>query len=211
MIDRGVFFVPALALLRSGRELSKRAAAAVLFLYGIGCVGNGAEALEWRNLGPGGGSFLWAAAFDPTDSGTVYFGGDIEGPLKTVDGGDSYRRISNGIAGGNAPADAYAGQDVVVDPAHPSTVFLASWQGLFRSLDGGDSWSRVFPAILDDEGASLLCAVAVSPHDSNVVLAGFGNSFENEGGRSEMIRRRMAVRLFRSSSGRRWECRQRIR
>jgi photosystem II stability/assembly factor-like uncharacterized protein len=88
------------------------------------------------------------------------------------------------IAGGSIPADVYAEQAIAIDPGNSSILYLGTWLGLFRSTDSGENWSLVFPELLEEEGNPNICSVAVSPHDSQVVLAGIGNSFENGDGRS---------------------------
>ncbi|MBT4494858.1 MAG: hypothetical protein HOC70_16555 [Gammaproteobacteria bacterium] len=141
------------------------------------------------NPGPGGGSDLWTLVFHPTDADTFYVGGDIEGPFKTIDGGLTYNRVSNGLQSESYPAGANASQDFGIDPQAPDTVFLATWAGIYKTTNGASSWSLVYPAepLLGEDSESF-SSVAVSPHDSNIVLAGNGNPFANEGGLSRIVR-----------------------
>lgn len=145
--------------------------------------------VNFTNPGPGGGSDLWTLEFHPTDPDTFLLGGDIEGPFKTTDGGKTYRRVSEGLANSAAPAGVYASQDFAYDPGNPDTVFLAGWSGVYRSTDGAESWTLVLPEPpLFGESGDSFSAVAVSPHDSNIVLAGNGNPFTNQEGAASIMR-----------------------
>ncbi len=141
-----------------------------------------ADDYRLTNPGPGGGSDLWTLVFHPTDADTFYIGGDIEGPFKTTDGGLSYQRVATGLQLSSFPAGANASQDFGIDPGNPGTVFLATWAGIYKTTDGAANWSLVYPAPpLFGEDAESFSAVAVSPHSSNIVLAGNGNPFANTG------------------------------
>ncbi len=146
-------------------------------------------AVEFSNPGPGGGSDLWTLELHPTDADTFLLGGDIEGPFKTTDGGQTYRRVSSGIADTAAATAAYASQDFAYDPQNPNVVFLAGWGGVYKSTDAAESWVMVLPdpPILGEAGESF-SAVAVSPDNSNLVLAGNGNPFSNGDGASVIHR-----------------------
>src|SRR6185503_6963341 len=65
---------------------------------------------------------------------------------------------------------------IVIDPVDPQRVFVAgggSWyekdvhRGVYRSLNGGDTWDKVL-YVADDTGAIDL---AIDPSDSNRVFA----------------------------------------
>ena len=71
---------------------------------------------------------------------TIRSGGPGSGLYKSTDGGETWRRLENGLPGlmGNT--------GVVVSPANPSRVYAmieAAEGGIFRSDDGGENWSRV--------------------------------------------------------------------
>jgi hypothetical protein len=134
-----------------------------------------APLLKFTNPGPGGGSDLWQITFHPTDPNTFYVGGDIEGPFKTTDGGASYTRMSNGLVENSLPNGIYASQDIEIDPQNPETVYLATWSGLYKSINGAATWTLVSPvAPFLDEPRENIATVAVSPFDRNLILTGIG-------------------------------------
>lgn len=99
-------------------------------------------------------------AIDPTNHNVVYAGtGDSylygEGLLKSQDGGGTWQYIaspfagpfnSNGYFGGGAHIN-----QIAIDPANAQIVLAAVWRfpfssaGIFRSADGGNTWTQVFP------------------------------------------------------------------
>ncbi len=71
---------------------------------------------------------------------TIRSGGPGSGLYKSIDGGETWRRLENGLPGlmGNT--------GVAVSPANPNRVYAmieAAEGGIFRSDDGGENWSRV--------------------------------------------------------------------
>lgn len=101
-----------------------------------------------------------ALAFDPTQPGTVFSGGDIL--LRSRNGGRTWRRLT-------LPATWYEPEiaSIVISPLRPQTVFVLDFnqrrgeaQSLFRSRDGGNTWTQVF------EGGAA--ALALHPTDPDV-------------------------------------------
>lgn len=79
--------------------------------------------------------------------------------------------------------------DVAVAPSSPRTVFLGTSQGVWKSDDAGESWSRV---LLDEgPGASLFySALAISPSDPETVYAATeGPVYESRDGGATWERR----------------------
>ncbi len=63
---------------------------------------------------------------------------------------------------------------VAGEPGNPLVAYVgAASGGLFKTRDGGASWEPVF----DDQDVSLVSALAIDPHDSDVVWAGTGETF----------------------------------
>ncbi|MDH3629224.1 MAG: hypothetical protein OES25_16415, partial [Acidobacteriota bacterium] len=54
-------------------------------------------------------------------------------------------------------------RDVAIDPSAPQNVYAATVGGLFKSVDGGSSWSRVFITTPNQISLTVFYAVAVSP------------------------------------------------
>ncbi len=81
--------------------------------------------------------------------------------------------------------------DMAVDPTDENTVYAAAAEGgVFRSFDGGQSWTPLF----DDQPALAVGAIAIDPVNPNVIYAGTGEV--NPGGGSVAYG---GVGLFRSS------------
>jgi photosystem II stability/assembly factor-like uncharacterized protein len=143
---------------------------------------------SWIKAGLGGTERINRIALHPTDPNVAYVsalgplwkdGGD-RGVYKTADGGKSWTRI---LAGPNGRTGA---TDIKIDPQNPNKLFASLWQfrrwpyrfesggpgsGLYRSLDGGESWTQLteedgIPG--GDLGRSIF---AIAPSDPSRVYA----------------------------------------
>jgi photosystem II stability/assembly factor-like uncharacterized protein len=98
----------------------------------------------------------------PTDPNIVYvaaqghlWGYNAErGVYKTIDGGKTWRRLTNGL-----PSDNKTGAgDLVMDPANPNVLYAGMWErirrpfifesggpngGLFKTTNGGETWTKL--------------------------------------------------------------------
>ena len=144
---------------------------------------------SWTRMGLPDSEHIAAIQVDPTDSSVVYVaatghlwspGGD-RGLYKTTDGGKTWKRI------------LYTNEDsgcaaVAVDPRNPKVVFASLWQhrrtgwsfesggpgsGLYKSTDGGSTWTRLTgdPKTGLPTGEVGRIAVAIAPSDSRQVYA----------------------------------------
>ncbi|HVH66235.1 MAG TPA: hypothetical protein VM716_00045 [Gemmatimonadales bacterium] len=177
---------------------------------------------NWTNVGLRESERIAKIAVDPTESNTVYAcvpgklwsDSDERGVYKTTDGGKTWLKVLKG-------ANTSTGCSMLsLDPQNPKTIFAGMWDfrrrgwtfrsggdgpdapsasGLFKSSDGGASWSE-----LDDKSAKGLptkpwgrVAVAVAPSKPNVVYAFIEAAVPKNG-------------LYRSEDGgRTWEVRDR--
>lgn len=123
--------------------------------------------------------------FDPINASTAYaalgnsFSGGTEGVFKSTDGGQTWS-ADNG-SGANALPLASAGRIVLVmDPSHTATLYAgianvntSSLLGLFKSTDGGTSWTQLAST---PDYCTPQCwydnTIAVDPANSNVIYAG---------------------------------------
>ncbi|RPH55953.1 MAG: hypothetical protein EHM89_16265, partial [Acidobacteria bacterium] len=76
-----------------------------------------------------------AIAFDPRDPSTVYAGTRYDGLQKSTDAGDTWEDL------GLDSAEVGIINCVGIYPKSPSTIFVGSWKGIFRSTDAGKTWS----------------------------------------------------------------------
>ena len=106
--------------------------------------------VEATDIGPEGGSFLSLAA-DTRNPRVLYAGARKTGLFKTSDGGASWTKT--GLAGRSVAA-------LALDPNTPDSVYAAAGIDigdselddieLFRSPNGGETWTRVFPGFRHD-------------------------------------------------------------
>lgn len=125
-------------------------------------------------------------AIDPTNPDRVFvaaeghpYGPNEErGLYRSTDGGKTFKRVL-------FVSDRTGASDVQIDPHHPNIVFAAMWQrqeapwengsfggsegGIYRSTDGGDTWTKLTGNGLPD--AILQAQLSISPADSNRIYA----------------------------------------
>jgi photosystem II stability/assembly factor-like uncharacterized protein len=135
----------------------------------------------WTNKGPDGG---WAddIAFDPSAPNVVY-AGTLNGPFKSVDGGDTWAQIR-----GNEP-DRLPRVFATAVAVSPNGVVYIGTQtsGFFRSEDGGESW---IPGNTGLENTRYLSPVVVDPTPPHSTLflvsrggsLGWGRLFRSDDG-----------------------------
>ena len=109
-------------------------------------------------------------AVDPSSHTTVYVANQ-QGIWKTSDGGASWRNLTAGLPDTLEPSVSA----VAITPGTPSTIYIAfvgvvrgAGNGVYKSTNGGASWTAVEPG-LDDAGVD---ALAVSSGSSPILYAG---------------------------------------
>jgi|GEM_PF-1545447 len=143
--------------------------------------GGPAEPGRWRSNGPRGGK-AHTLAVSPTfaQDGIALSGewlNDLQstesglGIIKSSDGGQTWYRSDTGTGGVNYSSAIH---DYAFSPAFDSdeTVFAATWGGLFRSQDQGQTWTWLSSAAGIPVGATTTVAVAPDFAGSGLVLAG---------------------------------------
>ena len=130
---------------------------------------------QWKNIGPGGGSDLQSIAVHPINSEIVYVGGDIEGLFKTANGGQSWTNINNNLATGPWTPDVYWTNQILFDKSDASynTLYLATAMAMFKTTDGGTTWSLSFPSTINS-GVDFISvySVIIDPSDNKIIYAG---------------------------------------
>jgi photosystem II stability/assembly factor-like uncharacterized protein len=122
-------------------------------------------AAHWHPAWEGLPSLVRALAVDPSEAGTVYagtWGVDtvIASVYKTVDHGATWTPL--GVSG-----ESFS--DIAVDPHDPARILVAAHASLFRSEDGGATWSRV--SLDPGTSAALFVSVAFDPSTPGVAYA----------------------------------------
>ncbi len=92
----------------------------------------------------------------------LYVGTIGEGLWRSLDGGETFRRASDGMF-----VECHV-RALAVDPRQPRALWLGSEQGLFRSLDGADNWQRVDSPLNGRQIWSLL----LSPLNPDLIVVG---------------------------------------
>ena len=89
----------------------------------------------------------------------LYLGVEAGGLLRSRDGGRAFEPASNGLH-----PDIHS---LSVDPRNPDIVYAATGHGLYKTIDGGDTWAR------SDQGIDqlYLAAAFVLPGEGDIVLA----------------------------------------
>ena len=130
---------------------------------------------QWRNIGPGGGSDLQSIAVHPVNPDIVYVGGDIEGLFKTTNGGQSWININSNLAIGPWTPDVYWTNQIYFDnsDATYNTLYLATAIAMFKTTDGGNSWSLSFPSSINSDLDFMpVYSVIIDPSDNKVIYVG---------------------------------------
>lgn len=135
------------------------------------------DGLEWRQLGAFRGGRVVAVAGDPRDRQTFYMGSTGGGVWKTHDGGLYWRNVSDGYfqrASVGALAVAPSDPNVVYAGMGEATIRgnVSHGDGVYRSTDGGRSWSHLGLADTRNIGK-----VRVHPADPDTVyVAALGHA-----------------------------------
>ena len=153
----------------------------------------------WRHVGLADTRHIGKLRIDPRDPDTVFVAalGHMSGPnderglFRTRDGGASWQRVlSRGRTAGAI--------DVTIDPTNPRVVYAATWEalrqpwivssggpgsGVFRSVDGGDTWVELHTRPGFPGGVLGRIGVAAAPRAGRVyaiVEAAEGGVFRSD-------------------------------
>ncbi len=93
-------------------------------------------------------NFIVALAVDPIRPNILY-AGTSGGVYRSVDGADSWTKINHGLVPEDATMASMAlgVNTLLIDPANPDIVYAGSTQGLFKTLNGGESWTTMATAL----------------------------------------------------------------
>src|SRR5690349_6697563 len=105
------------------------------------------SAMQWREVGPFRGGRSAAVEGIASQPNTYYFGSVGGGVWKTVDGGETWKAVSDGFFGGSIGAVAVSEWDpnVVYVGGGESTVRgnVSHGDGMWKSTDAGKTWSFI--------------------------------------------------------------------
>lgn len=135
---------------------------------------------SWKHVGLARSGAFGRIVVDPSDpqrifaaaSGDLYKPGGERGLYRSLDGGDTWRRV---LAGANATTGAV---DVALDPEDPDRVLVALWDhqrlpthrvyggpgsGVYLSANGGKSWGRAAQVVGNSRADTGRIGVAFAP------------------------------------------------
>lgn len=135
------------------------------------------KAMQWRLVGPFRGGRADAVEGIANEPLTYYFGSTGGGVWKTIDGGQTWKNVSDGFFGGTIGA-------VAVAPSDPAVVYVGTGEedirgnvspgaGVWKSTDAGKTWTHIG---LDD--SQQIGRIRVHPTNPEIVyVAAMGHAF----------------------------------
>jgi photosystem II stability/assembly factor-like uncharacterized protein len=96
-----------------------------------------ADENNWSSDGPQGGR-IYTISIHPYDNNTLFAGTVGNGIYKSADGGLVWQHIESDVL-----PDVL--RDIQFQSACPDTIYAGTTEGMYRSLDGGDSWNLMHP------------------------------------------------------------------
>ena len=134
---------------------------------GIHAESSSAAKTAWEHVGPGLAGVMAPVAADPIAGGTIYIATMAGGVRRSLDNGETWATVNNGIA-------SLATSALAVDAAGPQTVYVGTvGGGAYKSDDGGESWHALAGGI---QGLIVHPLVADPVHPGAVYAGTLGGS-----------------------------------
>jgi len=127
---------------------------------------------------------VMAIAIDPTDSNKIFIGtGETYGYQRSIGGfvirttrgsyGIGILKTNDGGATWEKSLDWTYHQErgiqcIRINPLNPNTVFAATSEGIYKSVDAGNSWTNVLPVLMGED-------IVIHPVDTTKILVSCGN------------------------------------
>ena len=134
--------------------------------------------LEWRCIGPHRGGRVVAVTGDVSDPMTYYFGACAGGVWKTVDGGTTWRNVSDGFfntAAVGAIQVAASDPNVIYVGTGEATIRgnVSHGDGVYKSTDGGKTWRN-----MGLKNTRHIGKIRIHPQNPEIVyVAAFGHAW----------------------------------
>jgi uncharacterized repeat protein (TIGR01451 family) len=120
---------------------------------------------SWAKVGPTY-RLIEELVVDPADPNTLYYGitkgafpdDPPGGVFKSTDGGRSFS-----ATGLTASSGQFSLLNLVMDPADPRTLYAATTRALYKTTDGGVSWSTITPGLVTNGNIHQIAVAAGNP------------------------------------------------
>ena len=136
-------------------------------------VGQTASALPWEKMGGPLGGLGYNVRIHPTNKNIMFVTDAWSGVNRSTDGGATWRTENTGIDTRGGPSnDAIPVFSLAIDKLNPNIVWVGTQgvRGVFKSVDGGLTYSRMENGILENDGLTIR-NFEIHPTDSNTVFA----------------------------------------
>jgi photosystem II stability/assembly factor-like uncharacterized protein len=120
----------------------------------------------------GGGLCLHTILPDPSNNKRLFIAISTGGVYRTDDGGENWQPRNQGVRaqflpeGQQYPEWGQCVHKIVSHPANPQQMFLQNHWGLYKTENGGDSWTDIANGVPSDFGF----AMEIDPNDANSVF-----------------------------------------
>jgi len=123
---------------------------------------------------PTNGNILYAVAWERIRRPQYrVYGGETSGIYKTVDGGNTWNELTNGLPG--SPADK-GRISIAISPSNPNVLYaryadaIGNIEGVYRTSNGGNNWVQVNSSQLTNVGYHWwFSGIYVDPSDENTI------------------------------------------
>jgi photosystem II stability/assembly factor-like uncharacterized protein len=129
--------------------------------------------IQWVRTGGPLGGLGYDVRMHPDNPDVMFVTDAFAGVFKSTDGGETWFPSNNGITTrSGASGDAIPIFSLTLDPNDPNIVWVGTQnvRGIFKSLDGGQTWEEKTNGIHDYEGITFR-GFSIDPHSSDIVYA----------------------------------------
>jgi len=138
------------------------------------------KGFEWRNVGPNRGGRSLGASGSPSRPNEYYFGAVGGGLWKTVDGGNTWKPVTDGQLTSSSVGA------VAVSETNPDIVYIGTGEtqfrgnimqgdGVYKSVDAGKTWENI-----GLKETQAIARVRVDPTNPDIVfVAALGHPYGN--------------------------------
>ena len=142
------------------------------------------DAVEWKNVGPGGGGWIQSMLASRHGSDTFYVGCDVGGFYRSDDGGTSYAIRNAGFE------DCFI-ECLAEHPVDPKILYAGLKGGVYKSVDGGLTWRWLregFPPPEEYAFAVMVSKIVLDLLNPETVYAAIGQPREGRGGQGAIYK-----------------------